>query len=485
MSKTRKEKDVLGTVNVPEDAYFGAFTVRASENFKVSGITSPKEFRQAIGIIKKAAAQTNHDLHEIEPAFAKAIIKAADEFIEGKFDNQFQLDIFQAGAGTPFNMNANEIIANRANEILGYKKGQYSAVTPNNHVNWGQSSNDVIPTAIRIAALIKLKDLHPKVLGLSKSLQKKAVEFKDILKIGRTHLQDAVPITLGQEFRAYASSVNRSAKFIKKAFGELNEVHIGGTALGTGITSHPNFKPLMVKHLNELTELNLKSTKYPIELNANMNMFALASNSLRLLANNLIKVSNDLILLNSGPKGGMDEISLPEVEPGSSIMPGKINPSIAECVSMVGFQVMGNDLAINSAVQHANLELNVMTPVIMFNLLWSMEILNKSCHTFDSKCVSKIKANRTNCQSLLDKSLCLATGLSPYLGYSVTALLVKEALDKKQTLYETVTGKNFMKESELKNILSAKKLTSPHSSDKALIKRIKNNNNYQKYLKKT
>ena len=311
------------------------------------------------------------------------------------------------------------------------------------------------------------------------------MEFKDILKIGRTHLQDAVPTTLGQEFRAYASSVNRSAKFIKNAFGELNEVHIGGTALGTGITSHPNFKPLMVKHLNELTELNLKSTKYPIELNANMNMFALASNSLRLLANNLIKVSNDLILLNSGPKGGMDEISLPEVEPGSSIMPGKINPSIAECVSMVGFQVMGNDLAINSAVQHANLELNVMTPVIMFNLLWSMEILNKSCHTFDSKCVSKIKANRTNCQSLLDKSLCLATGLSPYLGYSVTALLVKEALDKKQTLYETVTDKNFMKESELKNILSAKKLTSPHSSDKALIKRIKNNNNYQKYLKKT
>jgi len=485
MSKTRKEKDVLGEVSVPSHAYFGAFTVRANNNFQISGITAPPEFKAALGIIKKAAALTNRDLNELSARHAGAVVKAADEFINGKFDSEFKLDVFQAGAGTPFNMNANEIIANRANEILGGKKGEYSPITTNNHVNWGQSSNDVIPTAIRIAALIELKNLLPEVEKLSESLQKKAAEFKDIVKIGRTHMQDAVPITLGREFQAYSSSVGRAATHIKEAFAKLQEVQIGGTALGTGITSHPRFKPLMVRHLNELTGLKLTSTRYPMELNANMNVFALASNSLHLLANSLIKISNDFVILNSGPKGGLNEITLPEMEPGSSIMPGKVNPSIAECVSMVGFQIMGNNLTINSAVQHANLELNVMTPVIMFNLLWSMELLERTCKMFRTKCVDGIVANRDDCQKLLNQSLCLATGLSPYLGYSVTALLVKEALKKKQTLYETVANKNFMKENELKKILSAKKLTSPHLSDKALIKRIKSNINYQKYLKKT
>lgn len=485
MSKTRIEKDALGEVHVPSGAYFGAFTVRASENFDISGITAPPEFRCALGIVKKAAALANRDLKELEPAHAGAIIKAADEFLKGKFDSEFNLDVFQAGAGTPFNMNANEIIANRTNEILGGQKGSYHPVTPNNHVNAGQSSNDVIPTAIRIAALTGLENLLPEIKKLVDSLQKKSREFKNILKIGRSHLQDAVPVTLGQEFAAYASSITRGASHIKEAFSKLNEIPLGGTALGTGITAHPRFKTEVTKHLNSLTGLKLKSSRCPMELNSNLNVFALASNSLQLMAGTLIGISDDLIILNSGPKGGLNEINLPEVEPGSSVMPGKVNPSIAECVSMIGFQITGNNLAINSAVRHSRLELNVMTPVIMFNLLWSMQLLGRACRLLREKCVTGITANRENCQKLLDQSLCTATGLSPYLGYTVTASLVKESLQKKQTLLETVADKKFMKESELKKILSAKTLTAPHKSDKALIKKIKSDKNYLKYLKKT
>lgn len=484
MTQKRTENDVIGHVEVPADAYFGSFTARAHENFQISGITAPNELRIALGFIKKAAAQTNMELGEFEEKYARAIIKASDEFINGKFNDHFTLDVFQAGAGTPFNMNTNEIIANRANELLGVKKGKYLPITPHNHVNWGQSSNDVLPTAIRIAALLKLKDLLAEIDQLSKSLSLKAAKFKDILKIGRTHLQDAVPISLGQEFQAYASAISRSHSYINETFAHLLEVHIGGTAIGTGITTHPKYRPLIVSNLKKLTGLKLKATKYPTELNHNMNAFSVASNGLKALANDLIRISGDFTLLASGPAGGLNEINLPDVEPGSSIMPGKVNPSIAECVTMVGYQIIGNDLTINLAVQNSQLELNVNTPVIMHNLLWSIALLTNACNMFRTKCVDQITVNKKDCSTLLNRSLCLATGLSPYLGYKVTAELVKEAYKNNHSLYEVVSKKRFMEDKYLNQVLSAKKLISPATKDKALIKKIKNNQNYQTYCRK-
>ncbi|MBU0667876.1 aspartate ammonia-lyase [Patescibacteria group bacterium] len=483
VNQDRTETDVIGKVSVPREAYYGSFTARALQNFKISNLKADPSFKLSLAQIKIAAAQTNETLGEIGKKHAGAIIKAANEFVSGKFDDQFTLDIFQAGAGTPFNMNINEILANRGNELLGGKKGTYSPITPNNHVNWGQSSNDVIPTAIRLAALIKAKDLLPELEKLSKSFFKKGEEFKKILKVGRTHLQDAVPITLGQEFQAYGSAIKRSHDYIKQSFEHLKEVAIGGTALGTGITTHPKFRPLMVKNLSALSKIRLKATKYPMELSHNMNAFVMASNGLRCLAGDLIRISKDLRLLASGPQGAIYEITLPEVEPGSSIMPGKINPSIVECATMIGLQVMGNDHTIVLAAQNSELELNVMTPVILHNLLWSIEILTSGSIMLRRQCIDGIKANRTQCQKLLKKSLCLATGLSPYLGYKATAQLVKESLQKEIPLKELLKAKNFMADQDLETILSAEKLTSPAPTDQELKVKIATNKNFQKYLK--
>lgn len=482
--KFRKEKDVIGWVNVAFDAYYGSFTARAHENFRISGIKAPRRFKIALGTIKKAAAMTNKELGELEPRTAAAIIKAADEFIAGKFDNEFFLDVFQAGAGTPFNMNANEIIANRANEILKGKKGQYKPVTPNNHVNWGQSSNDVIPTAIRIAALFRVAELLPEAEKLGKTFMKKAKEFNTIIKVGRTHLQDAVPIRLGQEFEAYGSAILRSHRFIKESFEHLKELGIGATALGTGITTHPKYRPLMIKNLSRLCGIRFKAARYPMELTHGMNAFAIASNSLKILANDLVRIANDLKLLVSGPMGAIAEIVIPEVEPGSSIMPGKINPSIPECVNMIGFQVVGNDTAINYGVQASQLELNVMTPMIMHNLMWSMKLLTNGCKMFRTFCVEGIKADKKRCGQLLERSLCLATGLSPYLGYKVTAELVKDALHKGKTLKQEIEDRKFMAPQDLAAILDPARLTAPSLTDKTLANRIKKNKNYQEYLKK-
>lgn len=464
----RKEKDSIGEIKVSKEAYYGSFTARALQNFQISGIKAPNEFKKALGLIKKAAALTNRNLKELEPELAKAIIQASDEFINGKFDDQFQLDVFQAGAGTPFNMNANEIIANRGNELLGKKKGDYSPITPNNHVNMAQSSNDVIPTAIRMAALLKLKALLPSVNNLSKSFRKIATKSKNILKIGRTHLQDAVPIRASQEFEAYASAIERCYRYLQESFKHLEEVGIGGTALGTGITTHPDFRKNMVQNLNKLTGLKLKTNRFPMELTHGMNSFVIASNSLRVLANDLIRIANDLKLLVSGPYGGFSEITMPDVEPGSSIMPGKINPSIPECVTMISCQVTGNDQVISLAAQMGQLELNVMTPVIMFNLLFSMELLTNACSMFQKFCIDGIKFDAKRCQELLNKSLCLATGLSPYLGYKQTAEIVNEAITKNQTLQQVVLAKKLLTKNEFDHIMSAEKLTGPTLMDKKL-----------------
>lgn len=483
-STTRTERDALGSIEVPKDAYYGSFTARAQENFQISGIQADPAFRKALALIKIAAAQTNAQLGELQKNHARAIIKAAEEFIDGKYDDQYTLDVFQAGAGTPFNMNLNEILANRANQILGSKKGTYKPITPNNHVNWGQSSNDTIPTAIRIAALMKSKELLPEIKKLSQSFFKKGRQYKNVLKVGRTHLQDAVPISLGQEFDAWGAAIQRSHDLIKEGFEHLKEVAIGGTALGTGITTHPKFRSLMVKNLSKLCGFKLKATKYPMELSANMNAFSVASGSMRYLANDYIRISKDLRTLASGPIGGINEIELPEVEPGSSIMPGKVNPSVPECVTMVALQVISNDHAVNPSVQHSELELNVMTPLILLNLLWSMDILTNGTRTFRELCIDGIKANKERCHQLLYESLSMATGLSPYLGYKVTAELVNEALQKSITLAEVVKSHEFMPDKALQNVLSAKKLTMPHATDQKLKKQIEKNPNYQNFLKK-
>lgn len=483
-TQTRTERDALGSVKVPKDAYYGSFTARALENFNISKIKAFPSFRIALANIKIAAAQSNAELGELQKGHAKAIIQAANEFIEGKYYDEFPIDIFQAGAGTPFNMNLNEILANRANEILGGKKGEYKPITPNNHVNWGQSSNDTIPTAIRLAALMEAQKLLPEIDKLSKAFFKKAKQFKNILKIGRTHLQDAVPITLGQEFEAWGSTIKRTHDHIKQSFGHLQEVAIGGTALGTGITAHPKYRTLMVKNLTKLTKIRLRPTKYPMELSSNMSAFAIASASLSTLGSDLVRISKDLRILASGPAGGINEINLPEVEPGSSIMPGKVNPSIAECITMIGLQVNGNHHTVAAAVHESELELNTMTPVIMLNLLWSIHILQSGCAMFRDLCIKGITANTDHIEQLLDKSLCLATGLSPYIGYKATAELVNEALKKGTSLMKTVESKDFMTKKELSSILSAKKLTKPHATDQNLKKRIQNNPNYQKFMKK-
>ena len=341
----RTEKDVMGEVKVPADSYYGAFTERARKNFQVSGIRVHKEFLVALATIKKAAALSNMELKQLDEKIGNAIAKAAGEVIEGKFDSYFVLDVYQAGAGTPFNMNCNEIIANRATELLGGKLGQYIA-NPNNHVNMAQSTNDVIPTTTRITILFLLKDLIAETRKLEWALRKKADEFKKILKVGRTHYEDAVPITLGQEFEAYAVSIAKDIERMVKSSEELKELGIGGTAIGTGITTHPKFHETILKKLNELTKLDLKTTKNMIELTQNYNCFVSFSNSLKMLSISLVRIANNLSILNSGPKAGIAEIMLPDVEPGSSIMPGKINPSIPECVIMVCYDVMGKEKTI-------------------------------------------------------------------------------------------------------------------------------------------
>ena len=454
----RTEKDVMGSIEVPADSYYGAFTQRAKINFQISGIKAHKEFLIALTTIKKAAAMANMELKQLDEKIGNSIVKSADEVIEGKFDDFFVLDVYQAGAGTPFNMNCNEIIANRATEILGGKLGQYT-VNPNNHVNMAQSTNDVIPTATRIAILFLLKNLIEESRKFEWSLRKKSEEFRHILKTGRTHLQDAVPITLGQEFDAWSDAVAKDIKRILDSSNELKELGIGGTAIGTGITTHPKFHETIIKKLNELTELDLKTTKNMIELTQNYNAFLFLSSSLKMLAATMFRISNNLSILNSGPKGGISEIMLPDVEPGSSIMPGKINPSIPECVIMVCYDVMGKDKTVELAAQYSILELNVMCPVIAYNILQSMKLLTNTLKMFRELCIDGIKADEERCLELLHKSTAIATAMNPYLGYQVVSKIVKESLKENLTIKEIVLKNKLIDEDDLSNILSHKEMT--------------------------
>jgi len=459
--KTRIEKDFLGSVNVPFDAYYGAYTFRANNNFQISGIKAPQVFRKALGIVKLAAIETNLSLNLIGKKEGTAIKQAIEEFIKGKFESDFCLDIFQAGAGTGYNMNINEIIANRANQILGKEKGKYNPVHPNNHVNMAQSSNDVMPTATRIAVLLALPEFLKEINELEKAIDEKSKKYAKLIKVGRTHLQDAVPISFGQEFDSYKQAISKSRKMIEEQSKDLQILGIGGTALGTGINADPKYKPAMLKNLTKLTGIHFNKSENDTEMANNMNSFLNFSAGIRSLATNLINFMLDLKIMNTGPKAGFAEIVIPKVQPGSSIMPGKVNPSVLENVEMVCFQVLGNDKTIELAAQRSNFELNVHAPVIMYNLLQSMQILTNSIRTLRLLCIKNLEVNEKRVKELFENSLSTVTALAPYIGYEQTADIVKEALKKGITIKQELRTRKLFTEKEMNKILSIDAITKP------------------------
>ena len=455
----RIEHDTMGSLKVPTDAYYGAETERALENFRISGIVFPRSFIRALGIIKKASADVNMKLAILEEKKGRAITEAAQEVIDGKFDGQFVIDIFQTGSGTSTNMNANEVIANRAIELLGGTKGDKSLIHPNDHVNMSQSSNDVFPTAIHISAVESLVfQLLPALKILASALEKKVKEFADVVKPGRTHLQDAVPMTLGQEFSGYVSMILHGIERIERAETSLLELAIGGTAIGTGLNAHTDFERLVVERINEITRLNFVSSKNKFEALQNRDAAVETSGALRTVAVSLMKIANDLRLLSSGPATGLAEIELPAVQPGSSIMPGKVNPVIPESVNMVCVQVIGNDLAITIGGQSGTLELNTMMPLITYNLLKSIEIETNAVSMLAEKCVVGIRANRKRCMELAERSYALATAIAPSVGYDRAAKIVKKAQEENKTIREVMIEDGTTKE-EVNKILDLRKMT--------------------------
>lgn len=468
---SRIEEDFLGKVEVPDDAYYGCFTVRAAGAFKISCQKVRQELIKSVALIKKSAAQANKELGKLDAKLADAIIKASDEVISGKLDSQFILDAYQAGAGTPLHMNVNEVIANRAIELSGGKKGDYSIIHPNNHVNMSQSSNDVTPTAVRLACLLLARPLLAEMQSLEKALNKKANEYSSVLSCGRTHLQDAVPISYGQIFGAYANSIKKDKSEIEHSLISLGELGIGGTAVGTGITAHPKFKEKIVGYLKKNTGLQLSQASDSIETTSSMNCFMNFSASLRSYATTLNRIANDLRLLASGPKTAIAEIILPEVEPGSSIMPGKVNPSVPEAVNQVCFQVMGNDRTIELAANGSQLQLNFYAPLMAQNLISSLELLTNCSRVFNEKCISGLKVDEKRVKENLERSFAFATALNPYLGYSAVSKLVTEAYKKNVSLRSLIIEKKLMEEQDLDKVLS----TAAGSSelDKEILKRVK------------
>ncbi len=456
----RKDRDSLGDVNVPKDAYYGAQTKRAVDNFKISGRRLQPGFVKAQAIVKKAAARVNVKSGRLDKKRGEAIIKAAEEIIKGNLLDQFVVDVYQAGAGTSQNMNVNEVIANRANEILGKKKGDYSIIHPNDHVNMGQSTNDTIPTAMHIAVLAAVEDgLLPALEGLKDALEAKEKEFDGIVKSGRTHLQDAVPMRLGQEFGGYASIMDHGIERIKRSLWDVRELGIGANAVGTGINTDPDYAKTVVFEINRITDRQFVPAKNLFEATQNRDAVLELGGSLRTLATGLIKIADDLRLLSSGPRTGLNEINLPAVQPGSSIMPGKVNPVMAEMLDMVCFQVLGNDTAVARACQAGQLELNVMMPVIAYNVLDSIEILTNGIRAFTKRCVKGITANRDVCTRYAEMSSAIVTALSPEIGYDRAAALAKEAVEKDRTIRELVLEKKLMPEKELDRLLDIRKLT--------------------------
>jgi aspartate ammonia-lyase len=455
----RIERDPLGDVQVPADAYYGAQTARAVDNFPISGLTAPADLITATVYIKKTVAAANGALGRLEEPIARAIISAADEVIAGRFRDQFVVDVYQAGAGTSHNMNANEVLANRAGELLGDARGTYAHVHPNDHVNMGQSTNDVYPTATRLALLIGAGPLIASARALADSLRAKSDQFAGVLKTGRTHLQDAVPITLGQELGGYAECVRRGADDVVAGAEQLRELNIGATAVGTGLNAGDEFRRLVVENLVRETSLTLVPALNLFRVTQSMGDVLAYSGAMRRLAVELSKVANDLRLLSMGPRAGLSEISLPAVQPGSSIMPGKVNPSIPEMVNQVCFQVVGCDTTIVMASEAGQLELNVMMPVIAWNALHASTILRQAMLVLRTRCVDGIAADAARARELLDRSTAMATALSPYIGYAATAELAKASVATGKSIRDLALEKQLLEPSQLDAILSADAMT--------------------------
>ena len=462
--KTRKEVDPLGEKWIPEKAYYGIQTLRATENFPVSGIKAPLPFIKAYVLVKKAAALANAKVGWLDERHKQAIVQACDEVLADKLLDQFVVDVFQAGAGTSFNMNVNEVLANRALEILGKRKGDYKSLSSNDHVNMGQSTNDTFPTATHIAILIALKPLLKELNALADAFKRLGKKYCKTLKSGRTHLQDAVPITIGQEFGASASALRNACDQIRKQQKNLHALALGGTAAGTGANTHPEYKRIAIAELGRMTGFPLMPAKNAFEALQSCRPVQTISSALKELALELIRVANDLRLLSSGPTTGLAEIELPPVQPGSSIMPGKVNPVMAECLDMVAFQVVGNDLAVSFAVQAGQMELNVMMPVIMHNVLFSIQILTNYLPIFRKKCVEGISVNEKRCAQYLEKNPALATFLSPQIGYLEAAKIAKQALEEGRSVKEIALEKGLLKAEELEHIFDPKRLLNETNS---------------------
>jgi fumarate hydratase, class II len=458
---TRIERDTMGELAVPADAYYGVQTARAIENFPISPLRMPRSVIRAMGMIKRAAASVNHSLGLLGKKPADAIKQAATEVIEGKLDAEFPVDIFQTGSGTSTNMNTNEVISNRATELLGGLRGS-KLVHPNDHVNLGQSSNDVIPTAIHIAASETIhRQLIPALTRLHKALAGKAREFDKIVKIGRTHLQDATPVRLGQEFGGYARQIELGIARMKRAQEALSEVALGGTAVGTGLNCHPKFSSKVMTIISKETGCKFKEATNHFEAQSTQDSLVEASGELRTLAVSLMKVANDIRWLGSGPRCGLGEIYLPETQPGSSIMPGKVNPVIAESVTMVCAQVIGNDVTVTVGGQAANFELIVMLPVMAYNLLQSIELLAAASNNFAARCIEGINANEERCKSLIEQSLAMCTALAPEIGYEAAAKLAKDAYKTGRTVREVATEQKVLSDKRLAELLDPWRMTKP------------------------
>jgi len=468
---TRTEKDSLGTKEIPAGVYYGIQTARAVENYPISGMRAHPTFIKALGMIKQAAAEANQELGLVDEKRARAISQAAKEVQQGKWDPEFVVDVFQAGAGVSLHMNSNEVIANRAAEIMGGALGDYSVVHPNDHVNYGQSTNDVIPTAMRVSSLLELEKLYPVLDGLAAALDAKGKEFWHILKSGRTHMQDAVPMRLGQEFASYAGAIRRAKDAIRQSSEMLRELGLGGSAVGTGINTHPDYREKAIANLTRISGQKLK----PVDdmryaMNSNLGMAAVSS-ALRNLALEVIRISNDLRLLSSGPNTGFGEINLLALQPGSSIMPGKINPVMPELAAMVSFQVVGNDVAVAMAVQAGQLELNVMMPTMAYSVLQSITILTNMLRQFSEKCVKGITANEKKNAFYAQSTVSLATALNPYIGYAKAAEIAKESVATGRSIIEIAREKKLLSEKEIADILDPQRMTEPQRPLEAAAKR--------------
>jgi aspartate ammonia-lyase len=463
MSKpsTRTEKDSLGFKEIPADVHYGIQTARAVENFPISGLRAHPSLIRAIAMVKEAAAEANRELGLVDAKTANAIIQAAQEVQQGKWDHAFVVDVFQAGAGVSFHMNTNEVIANRASELLGGKLGEYKHAHPNDHVNYGQSTNDVFPTAMRLATLLELQKLYAALEGLIVALEAKGKEFHHILKSGRTHMMDAVPMRLGQEFTAYAGAIARAKKSIEQQSALLRELGLGGSAVGTGINTHPDYRGKAVTNLARISGQHLTPVddmRYAMQSNLAM---ASVSSGLRNLALEVIRISNDLRLLSSGPNTGLAEITLPALQPGSSIMPGKINPVMAELAAMVSFQVVGYDTAVALAVQSGQLELNVMMPTMAHSVLTSITIMTNMLRQLTEFCIKRITANDRRCEFYAQSTVSLATALNPYIGYAKAAEIAKESVATGKTIIEIARAKEYLTDEQIKEILDPARMTEP------------------------